>query len=67
MSFFNIIGSAAVICTIAGFLAWLSTRDKYSTSQQLFWLAVVYFIPIIGPVFFIYREWNDRNNSASGG
>lgn len=66
MSFFNIIGSAAVICAIAGFLAWLKTRDKYSTGQQLLWLAVVYFVPIIGPAFFIYREWNDRKNSPSG-
>lgn len=56
----EVIGLVAVTFAIVGFVAWLYTREKYTGLQQLLWLALVYFVPIIGPTIFIWRQWADR-------
>ena len=51
MDLFNAIGSTAVIFAITGFIAWLHYRHTFTAGQQLLWLAVIYLIPILGPIF----------------
>lgn len=60
MDLFNAIGSTAVIFAITGFIAWLHYRHTFTAGQQLLWLAVIYLIPILGPIFFLWWQWNNQ-------